>query len=149
MGQKGKNDDFRIYLTTSDVNKRYSLCLSSANLLRVYKDGLSLSASDYELSQNNLVYKKKISDYKYHVTTKGITNDTNVESNGMVLELYISYKDLGVTNPDLIKLCFNYNNVSNVSGTKTNVENYLIKSNSSAVNAEELIENYFSILDLI
>ena len=152
MGQKDNNDDFRVYLTTSDVNNRYSLCLSSANLLRVYDKGISLSESAYRLSQNNLVYKNKISDYKFHVTTKGVTNNADVESNGILLELYISYASLGITNPDDIKLCFNYNNVSgtltNNNINKVNADNYLV-AGTSVEKAEELIESYIAIKDLI
>ena len=62
----------------------------------------------------------------------------------MNLELFISYDDLGITNPDNIKLCFNYNNVS-YDSAKTNQDNYLVKSNGN----EENIASYFSISELI
>jgi hypothetical protein len=144
MGQKGNNDDFIIYLATSDASKRTTICLSAANLLRVYGNGISLNDSDITLELGNKVYNKMISNYEYHVTTKGLTNGG--ESNGMTLELYISYKDLGITNPDDIKLCFNYSNITSVSGEKTAENNYFIKKASGN---EESIDSYFSIGDLI
>ena len=110
MGQKGNNDDFIVYVTDTDTSARTTLCLSSANLLRAYGNGLSLDSDDVKLELGNLVYKKKISDYQYHVTTYGLTNGGR--SYGLSLELYISYKDLQISNPDDIKLCFNYNNVT-------------------------------------
>lgn len=146
MGQKGNNDDFRIYITEGEVSKRTTLCLSAANLLRVYGKGISLNSDDVTLEFNNLVYKKAIKDYKFHVTTRGLMNCE--ESDGMTLELYISYKDLGINDPDNIKLCFNYNNVSSVNGVKSAVDNYLVNSNATE-NAEESIDSYFSINDLI
>lgn len=150
MGQKGNNDDFIIYLTETDAAKRTTICLSSANLLRVYTDGLSLDADDVSLEFGNLVYNKKISDYQYHVTTKGLTNGG--DSEGLTLELYISYKDLGITNPDNIKLCFNYSNVTaNVGapvGTRIFMDNYLVNGEVDG-RAEENLDSYFSINDLI
>ena len=146
MGQKGNNDDFIVYITSSDISKRTTLCLSAANLLRVYGNGISLNESDITLELSNKVTNKKLSDYEYHVTTQGLTNGG--KSEGMTLELYISYKDLGIQNPDDIKLCFNYNNISSVGGVKNSVDNYYI-NNSVSENAEENIDSYFSINDLI
>jgi hypothetical protein len=91
-----------------------------------------------------LVYGKEVSDYAYHVTTSGLANCA--ESDGMVMELYISYEDLGIENPDDIKLCFNYSNITSVSGEKTAENNYFIKKASGN---EESIDSYFSIGDLI
>ena len=144
MGQKGNNDDLRIFITDSSVENRYTICLSSANLLRVYDQGISLNESDYVLENNNLLFNKQLTNYNYHVTTLGLTNDAEADSDGMNLELFISYDDLGITNPDNIKLCFNYNNVS-YDSEKTNQDNYLVKSNGN----EENIASYFSISELI
>lgn len=146
MGQKGENDDFIVYLTEGDVSKRTTICLSAANLLRVYGNGISLDDNDITLEYGNRVYNKKISDYQFHVTTNGLTNGG--KSEGMTIELYISYKDLGINNPENIKLCFNYNNISSVNNNKTAVDNYLV-ANDIEVKAEENIESYFSINDLI
>lgn len=150
MGQTGNNDDFIVYLADSDASKRTTLCLSAANLLRVYNNGVSLYDSDVKLEFGNLVYNKKISDYQYHVTTKGLTNGG--ESEGLTLELYISYKDLGITNADNIKLCFNYSNVTaNVGapvGTRIFMDNYLVNGEVDG-RAEENLDSYFSIDDLI
>ena len=145
MGQK-ENDNFIIYLAGSDASKRTTICLSAANLLRVYGNGISLNDSDITLELGNKVYNKKISDYDYHVTTKGLANGG--KSEGMMLELYIGYNDLGITNPDDIKLCFNYNNISVIDGVKSAVDSYLAVG-EVVDNAEESIDSYFSINDLV
>lgn len=146
MGQKGNNDDFIIYLTDSDIANRTTICLSAANLLRVYGKGLSLDSDDIKLEYGNMVTNKKISNYEFHVTTNGLVNCG--QSNGLTLELYISYKDLGIANPDSIKMCFNYNNVSLLNGEKVNADNYLVVG-EAIDNAEDNIESYFSINELI
>ena len=146
MGQKGNNDDFIIYLTEGDVSSRTTICLSAANLLRVYNKGLSLDSDDIKLEYGNLVYNKKLSNYAFHVNTSGLMNCG--ESGGLTLELFISFEDIGVKNSEDIKLCFNYNNVSSVDGVKTNVNNYLVAGDLTE-KAEENIESYFSINDLI
>ncbi|MBR2381855.1 MAG: hypothetical protein IKA84_05130 [Clostridia bacterium] len=146
MGQKGNNDDFIIYLTEGDIASRTTICLSAANLLRVYNKGLSLDSDDIKLEYGNLVYNKKISNFAFHVTTSGLMNCG--ESEGLVLELYISYADLGVKNPEDIMLCFNYNNVSSVDGVKSNADNYLVKGDLTE-KAEENIGSYFSISELV
>lgn len=146
MGQKGNNDDFIIFITDTDAAKRKTICLSSANLLRIYGEGISLDSSDVTLEFNNLVYQKKISGYSYHVTTKGLVNGEG--SNGMTIELYVSYEALGIENPELIKLCFNYNNVSSTAGVKTNADNYLVCTDGGD-NAEENTESYFELSELI
>lgn len=146
MGQKDANDDFRIYIATDDADARYTACLSAANLLRMYADGTTLT--DAGLPKKNLVYTKMLGEYKYHVTTHGIVNVEDGEaSNGMDLELYLPYEDIGVDDPDTIKLCFNYNNVTSTSGKKTNEDHYFAKN--AVANAETDINNYFSISELI
>jgi hypothetical protein len=69
------------------------------------------------------------------------------ESNGLTLELYISYSDLGIKDRENIKLCFNYNNISSVDGVKVSTDNYLVNGTVTE-NAEESIESYFSISEL-
>ena len=142
MGQKGNNDDFIVYLTDSTVQNRVTICLGSANLLRVYNKGVGLSDSDTTLSFNNMVYNNKIFDYQYRATTHGLVNGG--ESGGLTLEIYISYEDLGITNPDNIKLCFNYNDVYSVGGNKSAVDNYLVNGSGN----EESIDSYFSLGEL-
>ena len=143
MGQKGNNDDFIVYITDSGVEGRTTLCLSSANLLRIYSNGVSLDSDDITLEFNNRVYNKKVSDYKYHVTTGGLANGG--VSEGLTLELYVSYEDLGIENPEEIKLCFGYNDVS-FDGSAKSTEDYYLTRNSGD---EESIDSYFSIGDLI
>ena len=143
MGQHGKNDDFVIYITDSDVNDRTTICLSSANLLRVYGNGVSLDSDVITLQNNNLLYKNKLSDYDYHATTKGLANGGSSE--GVAFEIYLSYEDLGIDNPEAIKMCFNYSNVSGTQENRTAADNYLTANEGT----EESIESYFSIADLI
>lgn len=149
MGQNGKNDDFRIYLTDTTASARKTLCLSSANLLRVYNNGVSLNADDTTLISNNLLFKKQLNDYDYRVNTKGYVNDSTIDSKGLTLELYISYEDLGITNPDSLKLCFNYNNVSLDGDTKIATDNYLVAEEEISSSFEENDNCYFSISELI
>ncbi len=146
MGQKGNNDDFIVYITDTTAADRKTVCLSSANLLRIYGKGVTLDSSDVSLEFGNLVYNKKVSDYEYHVTTNGLANGG--ASDGMTLELYISYEDLGIEDPEQIKLCFNYNNVYLDGGVKATENNYLT-NNMGGDGAEENIESYFSINELI
>ena len=146
MGQKGNNDDFIVYLADSDASKHTTICLSAANLLRIYNNGVGLDDSDITLEYNNMVYNNKVSDYQYHVVTNGLTNGG--ASDGMTLEIYVSYDDLGIKDPDSIKMCFNYNDVSKVGNDKLSEDNYL--TNSSATDgAEKNIESYFEINELI
>lgn len=148
MGQKNENDDFRVYITSSDSSKRMTLALSAANLLRVYDNGISMSDDDITLSRNNLVFNHELDDFKYRVTTNDVVNDSSKDSKGMNLELYISYKDLGVTDPNSLKLCFNYNNISRNDNEKSAKDNYLVKANGEG-KLEEIDSSYFSINELI
>lgn len=142
MGQKGNNDDFRIYVTDSSAEDRITICLSAANLLRVYGKGISLSDSEVTLEFGNQVYKKQIEGYKYHVTTYGTVNGAG--STGMCLEFYISYAELGI-NADDIMLCFNYSDVSSDSGIKSETDNYLTATSGN----EENDDSYFAIGQLV
>ena len=146
MGQKGNNDDFIIYLTGSTAEERKTICLSAANLLRVYDSGISLDSSDVTLEFNNLVFTKKISDYQYHVTTSGLVNGG--QSGGLALELYISYEDLGIEDPGAIRLCFNYNDVSGDADSRSNTDRYLVKK-SGIDSPEESIDAYFEIEEVV
>lgn len=146
MGQKGLNDDFRIFVaSTDDAENRVTVCLSAANLLRVYEAGTTLE--DKGLEKKNLVYQDSLEDYRYRVTTKGLTNvEEGGASNGFDLELYISYSDLGIDPEDMF-LCFDYNNITKTSGTKTATDHYFSKTNQA--NSELDIANYFSLAELI
>ena len=154
MGQDGQNDDFRIYMTTGDAASRYTIALSAANLLRVYSDGTSFE--DGGLPNKNMVYKKYLEEYYYRVTTKGLVNNYGgtTSSEGLVLELYIPYYNFNLDDGEDIKLCFNYNNVSN-AGTEAKNEysstnNYLVASGTSQeAGLETLDSSYISINDLI
>ncbi len=148
MGQSGKNDDFRIYITSGEAEDRMSIYLSSANLLRVYESGTDFS-NELLLPRSNVVFQKGMEEtYAHHVNTKGLMNVEGEQlSEGMTLELYISYTDLCIDNPDDILLCFNYSNVTSSSGQKTATDHYYSRTN--AAKSEEDINNYFSISELI
>ena len=143
MGQKGNNDDFIVYITDSNAAQRKTLCLSAANLLRIYGSGIALDSDDVTLELNNLVFKKKISDYAYHVTTKGQANGG--PSEGLCLELYISYEDLGIADPAAIRLCFQYNDVYGTADSRTATAHYLTKN----AGTEEDISAYFDISQMV
>lgn len=151
LGQKDQNDDFRVYVTSSTASERMTLCLSADNLFRVYDKGVAMYSDDTTLISNNLVFKNTLKDYDYRANTLGYTNDPSIDSIGCTLELYISYNDLGVTNGDSLKLCFNYNNVSMNNNVKTNVNNYLVKEENVTINQfdEDADSSYFDINDLI
>ena len=147
MGQNGANDDFRVYITGTDASEKMTLCLSAANLLRVYEAGTAITAFK---PQTNLYYQGFVEDYKYHVTTSGLANDNGEKtSNGMVLELYISYSDLGVDNPDTLKMCFNYSNVDLANGKKVATNNYYCKKAADIANPEENDEYYFTLSEIL
>ncbi len=146
MGQKGNNDDFIVYVTDGDVGDRKTICLSAANLLRVYDSGVGLDSPDVTLEFKNLVYNGKLEDYAHRVSIVGTVNGEG--SGEMMLEIYISYEDLGIEDPDAIKLCFNYNNITLVSGAKTSTDNYFVKGTADE-KAEENIDSYFAINELI
>lgn len=145
MGQNGANDDFRIYVTGSTASERTTICLSSANLLRVYESGATGFIPNF-----NLYYGNYLENFKYHVTTFGYTNDNGKKtSNGMELELFISYEDLGIDNPDNIKMCFNYNDISYVNNKKTAKDNYYCKKEASIDKPEENDEYYFTLSEIL
>jgi hypothetical protein len=147
MGQNGLNDDFRIYLTTSDASQRISICLSSANLLRVYEAGTELAGFK---PTANLYHQGFLQDYRYHVTTTGLTNNNGEKtSNGMEIELFISYEDLGVEDPAEVKLCFNYSNVDFVDGKKVTFNNYYCAKEVAIENPEASDEYYFPIAEIL
>ena len=141
-----------MFLTTGDAEERYTICLSAANLLRLYSaDGIDLSSST--VNRYNLYSSKDVTDVKYHVTTKGLANvASGDQSNGLDFEFYVGYEDLGIDNPEDIKLCFTYNNISNPNnveqGTARPSTNVHLAKNSGE-NPELDINNYYSISELI
>jgi len=149
MGQKEQNDDFRVYIACEDYEEPAIACLSAANLLRGYDSGTDFSQTN-ALANNNSVFKKFWTGYKYRVTTKGLANvEEGGQSQGLELELYLTYDDLGISNPDSIKLLFNYNNVTKKTGKKTNADNYYTATNVTTGTPESDINNYFAINQLI
>ena len=149
MGQKGLNDDFRIFLNTGDSESMYSILLSAANLLRIYGAGVSLDSNG--LAKENYVYNKYVEGYQYRVTTKGIVNAEGQElSEGLELEFYIPYYTLNIEDSDSINLMFDYNNVTSANGKKSNTNTYLTSDGITNEEYSEIVDaNYISINDLI
>jgi len=146
MGQNGANDDFRVYVTTSTAAARKTICLSAANLLRIYDTGASFPAD--AIPGNNLVYSKLATSYAYHVTTNGLVNDKTVTNTGLTFEVYVSYEDLGIENPEDIKLCFNYVNMTAGENSRNATNNYLC-AGTATEKAEESDASYFAVGSLI
>jgi len=147
MGQNGANDDFRIYITGTDASEKMTICLSSANLLRIYEAGTKLN--EFKPSKN-LYYGGFIEEFKHHVTTHGYANDNGEKtSEGMDIELFISYADLGVEDPANIKMCFNYSNVDLVNGKKVASNNYYCEKAVEVANPEEFDEYYMTLEKII
>ena len=147
MGQKGMNDDFRVYATSGEANERVSILLSAANLLRVYGDGTTLDSNS--LSNNNWVYKKLIDGYYYRATTHGFVNDSEIESQGVDFEFFMPYEALGM-DADEIKLCFEYSDISSVDDKKIEtVHYYTANGYSTNDNLEDETSSYISLNELI
>lgn len=150
MGQKKQNSDLRIYLTDSDASSRYTIALSSANLLRVYNSGIDLEKdSDATLSKNNLIYQKEAQNFDYKVVTKGEVNGDS--SLGMDMEVFIPYEDLGFDETSELKVVVEYNQITkNDSGSKVSTRHYL-RSENSEVNKdyENSDASYISLESLI
>lgn len=149
MGQRKENDDFRIYLTSQDASQRYTIALSSASLLRVYNQGISINKdSDTKLSNGNLYFKKAVPNFNFKTITKGIVNGG--ESNGLTGEVFIPFADLDFTKDEDFKLLFEYSNIGKVNDKKVETKNYFFNSSSTvSENYEEDTNSYISINDLI
>lgn len=147
MGQYGNDDDLEIFLVDGeDPSTRYSFALSSGNLLRVYQTGTVFpTATAQTLLNNNLYYHRMADNFNYKTITKGLTNGEAGE--GMTMEVFISYDDLGVV-ADNLKICFKYSNVSGTSEgtkvTKTEQANYLTKASGT----ETAIASYFALSEI-
>lgn len=147
MGQNGKNDDFRVYVSTGDASARTSICLSAANLLRVYGDGIGFDNN--ALHSNNWIYKKYVEGYYYRATTHGYVNDPAIESGGVDFEFYMPYDALGVEADD-ISLCFAYNDITSEGTRRTAVDHfYTANGYSTTSGLEKNNDSYISINELI
>lgn len=147
MGQDGQNDDFRVYVSSGDASQRITICLSAANLLRIYGDGISLS--DNSLENNNWVYQKWIEEYYYRATTHGYVNDNNVKSGGVDFELFIPYHVLDIDENE-INLCFEYNDIKMEGNNKVSFAHfYGAEGYSTNDNLESKDSSYININELI
>ena len=153
MGQMDRNDDLEIYLegsgaTTGEATSRYSIFLSSANLLRVYDKGVNTTEDVSSLSASNLIFNKEADGFLHHVRTFGEVNGgTNT---GMEMELFIPYSALDIDKEN-IKLMFQYRDVSSNDKTTENKETthlYLSKG-VDEVAQETKLENYFTLEELL
>lgn len=147
MGQKNKNDDFRVYITNGEAKDRYTYALSAANLLRVYEAGTDFNgSSESSLLNKNLYYKKQINLSDYRVNTFGDVNGG--KNTGYQLEMFISYDDLGYSSDDDIKLCFELSDISSNDEGKTKTETKYYLTKSETTNKENDNNSYFSLSDL-
>ena len=147
MGQMGVNDDLGIYITTGDASERYSVMISSTDLLRVYKPGIDTAAPTSDMPQNNLYYKGEANNFSHRTLTEGVVNGG--ECSEIRWELFISYEDLGIENPADLKVFARYGDISSANGLgtdKVEVRSYFANSNASH---EKDIANYISINDLL
>ena len=146
LGQMNVNDDLEIYITDSDVDNRYSIMLSSANLLRVYDRGFDTTKITSTMPTNNLVIQGRTTNFSHQVKTQGEMNGG--VANGMKMELFISYEDLGFTETSNLKVLFEYNDVSFDGTSKTNSSSYC--GASSINDSYELdITNYINLTELL
>lgn len=146
LGQMNVNDDLEIYITDSDVDNRYSIMLSSANLLRVYDRGFDTTKITSTMPTNNLVIQGRTTNFSHQVKTQGEMNGG--VANGMKMELFISYEDLGFTETSNLKVLFEYNDVSFDGTSKTNSSSYY--GASSINDSYELdISNYINLTELL
>ena len=144
MGQKGKNDDLRLYITDGEASDGYTVALSSANLLRVYDSGVNLETSkDAELIKHNLTYKKEVVGITHNVTTKG---DVNGGSNiGADFELFIPYDTLGYDATSELKVMAAYSNISGTASSKKETISYFTNKGQGDSTSNEDVSNYFEI----
>ncbi len=143
MGQKGKNDDLRMYITDTTTSDKYTICLSSANLLRVYDSAVNLLTSkDTDLVKHNLFYKKDITGIKHNVTTVGDVNGGT--NSGLDYEMFIPYDALGYDSESEIKVLFGYSNISSNGGTKSD-ERLYVGSSTASEGAIEDISQYITL----
>ena len=143
MGQKGRNDDLRMYITDSSPSEKYTVCLSSANLLRVYDSAVDLLTSkDTELVKHNLIYQKQISGIKHNVTTFGDVNGGN--NTNLDFEMFIPYDALGYDENSTIKVLFGYSNISSSSSSKKEDRVY-VGNEASSDSAIEDIAKYITL----
>ncbi len=143
MGQKGSNDDLRVFLTDSTASKRISAFLSSDNLLRVYD---SDSNGSY-IPANNMVYKKYLENYQSKVVTAGEVNvcGGGEGCTGMTMEFYLPFEEIGITDAENLKVAVCYSDISkaNESDKKTETITFLTGSSETDDNS------YTSISELL
>ncbi len=146
MGQKGSNDDLRIYFTTSDASSHYSAFLSSDNLLRLYDTG-----STSYIPANNLYYKGYVTGCKSKVITTGEVNvpKGGKDCTGMTMELYLPYEELGIDDPDSLKILASYSNISKENETSKKTEEVTYFNNLTGTDLENVDSSYVSYSELI
>lgn len=146
MGQKGINDDLRIYFTTSDASSHYSAFLSSDNLLRLYDSG----SSSY-IPANNLYYKKVVTGCKSKVITTGEVNvpGGGKDCTGMTMELYLPYEELGIDDPSSLKVLASYSDISKADEKSNKTETVTYFNQLSGTDLENVDSSYVAIADLI
>lgn len=147
MGQLGNNDDFDLYLMTGDVNERYSIFLSSCDVLRVYDKGFDTTEITASMPSKNLNFRAEIPNFAHRTLTKGVVNGG--ECSEITWEIFISYEDLNITNPADVKVFARYSDISSATGTgedKVETRSYFEGATTSY---EFDANNYKSVKDLI
>ena len=149
MGQKNQNSDLRIYITDSDAASRYTVALSSANLLRVYNSGISLMKdSDAILAKNNLIFNKEALHFDHKVVINGEPNGGTCT--GMDMEVFIPYEDLGYDETSELKVLVEYSGITkNESGSKVASRHFMKNASAVKDNFEEDDASYISLEELI
>ena len=84
----------------------------------------------------------KINNLQYYNTNS--YNNFKNNNNNEFIDKFLSK----IKNPDDIKICFNYNDIS-FADAKTSTNNYIVKTQTSIENKEEDINSYYSISELL
>lgn len=146
MGQMANNDDLRIYFTTTDSKNAYAAFLSSDNLLRLYDSG----TTNY-IPSNNLYYKKIVTGCKSKVITTGEVNvpKGGKDCTGMMMELFIPYEELGISDPSSLKILAGYSDISKADEASKKTETVSYFNNLSGAGVEKQDSFYVALSELI
>ena len=143
MGQKGGNDDLRLYLTNGGSKEAVPVLLSSANLMRIY--AADTPESSYS-PNGNMIDNKAITNVSHYVRTTGEVNVVGgaEDDKGMVMEGRVNLDDLGLDASGL-KVVVAYNDITSDGSKKTNA-NYYLGGSSTAINNDA---SYVAVAGLI
>jgi hypothetical protein len=146
MGQMGVNDDLGIYLTTGTAEERYSIMLSSTDVLRIYTPGVDTTAPTTDMPQKNMNFKGKAPNFAHRTLTEGVVNGG--ECSEIRWEMFISYEDLGIEDPEDIKVFARYSDISSANGLGTDKVETRSYFEGASKDHEKDIANYIAYADL-